>query len=111
MGGRTFPGELEHLVLAAIMQEEGRGYGASLLDLIELRTGRSVPAGSVYVVIDRLEDKGWIVSTLDEPDPVRGGRPKRFLRITPVGLRALSEHREGLLRMWDGLEAKLEGGA
>lgn len=108
MGGRTFLGEVEHLVLAAILQQDGRGYGASLMELIAERTGRPIRAGSVYVTIDRLEEKGWIASTLGEPDPVRGGRPKRFVRVTPEGVRVLAEHREGVLRMWDGLEAKLE---
>lgn len=111
MGDRTFLGELEHLVLAAALREGGRGYGASLLRTIEGRTGRSVQAGSIYVTLDRLEQKGWIRSTMDEPDPVRGGRPKRLVRVTPEGVRALADHREALLRIWDGLEGPLGDGA
>lgn len=108
MGDRSFPGELEHLILAAALQEKGRGYGASLIRQIEERTGHPVQAGSVYVALDRLEQKGWIESTVDEPDPVRGGRPKRFVAVTPEGVRALAAHREALLRIWDGIESTLE---
>ncbi|MGH7504276.1 MAG: hypothetical protein ACRELX_01435 [Longimicrobiales bacterium] len=43
-----------------------------------------------------------------EPDPRRGGRPKRFVEVTPEGVRALAEHRDALLRVWDGLETTLE---
>ena len=110
MGDRTFPGGLEHLVLAVALRERGRGYGASLIRLIEERTGRPVQAGSVYVALDRLEDKGWLESTVDEPDPERGGRPKRFVRVTPDGVRALAEHREALLSVWEGIEGLLEKG-
>jgi DNA-binding PadR family transcriptional regulator len=45
---------------------------------------------------------------MGEPDPQRGGRPKRFVEVTPEGVRALSEHRSVLLRVWEGLEGTLE---
>jgi hypothetical protein len=38
---------------------------------------------------------------------VRGGRPKRFVEVTPEGVRALADHRAALLRVWEGLEATL----
>jgi len=38
---------------------------------------------------------------------LRGGRPKRFVTPTPQGVNALAEHREALLSIWDGLEARL----
>jgi DNA-binding PadR family transcriptional regulator len=109
MADRAFPGELEHLVLAAALQQRGEGYGASLIRLIEERTGRTVQAGSIYLALDRLEEKGLVRSRLDDPDPVRGGRPKRFVRVTAAGVRALADHREALLRIWDGIESALEG--
>ena len=109
MGERQFPGEFEHLVLAAVMRLE-KPYGAMLIEEIEERTGRRVPVGSLYVTLDRLEKKGFVTSTLEGSDRKRGGRPKRFIEPTPAGVRILGEHRRALLSMWDGLESQWDGG-
>jgi PadR family transcriptional regulator PadR len=110
MGDRTFLSEFEHLVLAAALRLGEGAYGAALMREIEERTGRSVQAGSVYLTVQRLESKGLVRCTVGEADEGRGGRPKRFVTPTPAGVRALAEHREALLRIWDGLEAHLEEG-
>jgi PadR family transcriptional regulator, regulatory protein PadR len=83
------------------------GYGAEVLRELEERTGRQVQGGALYSTLDRLEGKGYLVSHMGEPDPRRGGRPKRFVVVTEEGVRALAEHRGALLRVWEGLEAKL----
>jgi DNA-binding PadR family transcriptional regulator len=67
-----------------------------------------VPSGSLYVTLDRLERKGLILSHAGEPEPGRGGRPKRFVRITPKGVRAVREVREAMLSLWAGIERRLE---
>lgn len=109
MPERTFLGEFEHLVMATALRLE-RAYGAELVRELEERTGRQVQGGALYVTLDRLESKGYLVSEMGDPDPVRGGRPKRFVQVTPEGVRALAEHRDALLRAWDGLEETLELG-
>jgi DNA-binding PadR family transcriptional regulator len=106
MTERAFLGEFEHLVLAAALRLKA-GYGAELVRELEERTGRQVQGGALYITLDRLEQKGYVVSRMGEPDPKRGGRPKRFVEVTASGVRALAEHREALLRIWDGLEATL----
>ena len=106
MTERAFLGEFEHLVLATALRLED-GYGAELVRDLEERTGRQVQGGALYVTLDRLERKGYLVSRMGEPDSRRGGRPKRFVAATPEGVRVLSEHREALLRVWEGLETTL----
>ena len=106
MSGRAFLGEFEHLVLATALRFES-GYGAELMRDLEERTGRQVQGGALYVTLDRLERKGYLLSRMGDPDPRRGGRPKRFVEVTQEGVRALAEHREALLRVWEGLETTL----
>src|SRR5688572_24397547 len=106
MTDRAFLGEFEHLVLATALRLK-KGYGAELVRELEERTGRRVQGGALYVTLDRLERKGYVVSRMGEPDAKRGGRPKRFVQVTAAGVRALAEHREALLRIWEGLEQKL----
>lgn len=107
MSERTFLGEFEHLVLATALRVED-GYGAELMRELEERTGRHVQGGALYVTLDRLEEKGYLVSRMGSPDEKRGGRPKRFIEVTPDGVRALAEHREALLRVWEGIESTLD---
>ena len=109
MPERAFLGEFEHLVLATALRLE-RAYGAELVRELEERTGRQVQGGALYVTLDRLESKGYLVSTMGEPDPRRGGRPKRFIEVTEEGVRALAEQRDALLRVWEGLEEALDTG-
>ena len=106
MTKRTFLGEFEHLVLATALRLK-TGYGAQLVRELEQRAGRPVQGGALYVTLDRLEGKGYLISRMGDPDPERGGRPKRFVEVTPEGIRALADHRAALLRVWEGLETTL----
>jgi DNA-binding PadR family transcriptional regulator len=100
-------GEFEHLVLATALRLKA-GYGAELVRELESRAGREVQGGALYATLDRLERKGYLTSRMGDPDPQRGGRPKRFVEVTPEGVRALAEHRAAFLRVWDGIEETLE---
>jgi DNA-binding PadR family transcriptional regulator len=107
--GRAALGEFEHIVLLAILRLEGVAYAPAILDEIEACTGRAPSRGSIYITIDRLEEKGLIRSSLEAGPPARGGRPRRYLELTPNGLAALRESREALLSLWSGLERRLSG--
>jgi DNA-binding PadR family transcriptional regulator len=58
---------------------------------------------SVYAALDRLETKGLVVSRLGESTPERGGRAKRYLRVTERGLRTVHEARRVLSKLWRSL--------
>jgi DNA-binding PadR family transcriptional regulator len=105
---RAFLGEFEQMVLAAVLRLEQQAYGAAILTEIATRTGRRVSSGALYVTLDRLEDKGLIETRRGDPTPERGGRPKRFVRVTRDGLEALRDTREAMLRLWRGIEDRLE---
>ena len=108
MSERSFLGEFEQMVLAAALRLEEQAYGARIIQEIEAITGRRVSGGSLYVTLNRLEDKGLLESRMGDPEPGRGGRPKRYVRLTAAGLEALQEARDAMLSLWDGLEERLE---
>jgi DNA-binding PadR family transcriptional regulator len=101
---KTFLGDFELVVLLAILRLGKEAYGAAILREIDLRTGRSVPGGALYVTLDRLEAKGYVRSRLGDSSPDRGGRPRRFVSVTAKGFEAVSESREALLSLMGGLE-------
>ncbi len=102
------PGEVEQMILAAVLRRKNRAYGVEILDEIESETGRSIASGALSVSLDRLEQKGLIVTRLAEPSAERGGRPRRYAELTPQGLEAVREMRSAMLALWDGLEGSLD---
>jgi DNA-binding PadR family transcriptional regulator len=103
-------GELEQIVLLAVLRLGDEAYGEPIGLEIERRTGRSLTVGALYRTLDRLEAKGCVTSSYGDPTPERGGRAKRYFKVRPPGLRALRASREALAAMWDGLEAQVTRG-
>jgi len=96
-------GEFEQAVLVAVAHLDDEAYGVTIRREIETRTGRTIAVGALYTAIDRLEAKGFVTSSMSDPTPVRGGRSKRHVRLSPAGRNALRQSREFLSRMWNGL--------
>ncbi len=104
MAGRDYLGEFEHIVVLALLRLEEEAYGVSVRQEIELRTRREVSIGAVYATLDRLEEKGYVKSRRGDPTPERGGRSKRFFRVTPKGVAAVNRAQHALQSMSEGLE-------
>ncbi|MGH9160226.1 MAG: PadR family transcriptional regulator [Vicinamibacteraceae bacterium] len=101
-------GELEQMVLLATLRLGERAYGVPIIEALDQATARAVSRPSVYVALVRLRKKGLLASTLGDPTPQRGGRAKRFYRVTPAGLRRLRASRRTYLTLWSGLEPLLD---
>jgi len=101
---REHIGEFEHLVLVAVLLLADDAYGVPIRREITARTGRELTVGALYATLDRLETKKLLASRTGDPTPERGGRSKRYFRVTALGLRAIRESREAMNAMWEGLE-------
>jgi len=97
-------GEFEQLVILALLRLGDNGYGMTVRRELEETAKRPVTLGSVYGTLDRLEAKGLVTSWHTDPDPIRGGRPRRYFRVEPAGERALVRSRAMMRRMWDGID-------
>jgi DNA-binding PadR family transcriptional regulator len=102
-------GELELLVLLAVARLADDAYGVPIAREIETAGKRYVALGSVYAALDRLEKKGLVRSMLGEATQERGGRAKRYFRITAQGVRAARSACQSFIGMWQGVPL-LEGG-
>jgi len=109
MTERTYLGEFELMILLAVIQLGEEAYGVPISREIERQRGREVSVGSVYAALERLEAKGLISSSLGDPTPERGGKAKRFFRITKAGLSQVHETRRVLSKLWQNLP-ELKGG-
>jgi len=97
--------EFELIILLAIIRLGDEIYGVPLARELSAIRGTDVAVGSVYAALDRLELKGLIASTLGDPSPERGGRAKRYFRVTEQGLKSARETRKVLSRLWKSLPA------
>lgn len=97
-------GEFEHLAMLAVLRLGTDAYGIPVREEIVRRAQRPVSYGAVYSALRRMEAKGWLEPQVGEPEPVPGGRAKKFYRITASGRAALDRAREELARMAEGLE-------
>ena len=102
-------GNFELMVLLAILRVGHDAYGVPISRALEESSGREALLASVYAALERLESKGLVASTLGEPTAQRGGRAKRFFRVTAAGLREVRAARRTLMNLWTGLPA-LKGG-
>ena len=100
---RTLLTDFELMILLATLRVGDEAYGVQIAREIERISGRKVLLGAAYAALDRLERNELVTSTVGSPTAERGGRAKRFFRVTPRGLRAVKETRQALVALWQDL--------
>ena len=79
-------GEFEEFTLLAIRAlGKDETYAVPLQQFIEEATGRTVSIGAVYSALTRLEEKGYVRSSMSEAIAARGGKSRRMYEVTPLG--------------------------
>ena len=99
-------GELEHQAMLALLHLDDEAYTAPIVEELETRTGRGTTVAAVYIVLRRLEEKGFVSSEMRDPGP-EGGRDRRYFTVTPEGLERLRQARAAYETLWDGLDSRL----
>jgi DNA-binding PadR family transcriptional regulator len=95
-------------VLLAVARLGDDAYGAAVQREVAERRGREYAVGAIHTALQRLEDKGLVTSQMGEPLPVRGGRARRYYRLTAAGVEALDQARTAVLRLWQLPDLGLE---
>ena len=104
---KTFLGEFEEIVLLTVAILDEDAYGVTITQEIENRAGRSVGFNTVHTTLQRLEKKGFLSSQMGGATAERGGRRKRFFRLTATGGAALTEVKNVRARLWEALPPKV----
>lgn len=100
-------GNLELLVLLAVLRLGEGAYAVAVRDEIAARTKTDPSRGAVSVTLDRLDRKGYLQSRLGEPTAARGGKAKRLYTLAAPGRLALRTTLQGTQAMLDGLPPEL----
>jgi PadR family transcriptional regulator PadR len=98
--GKDYLGEFEELILTLVAVLREDAYGAAITEEIQQRQKRDVNLSAVHVTLYRLEDKGYIRSSLGGETKERGGRRKRIFTVTAAGMSILKSMKESRIELW-----------
>lgn len=105
MGARL--GELEQLLLMAVMRNEGTASGIEIAEEVRSKTGRVVLPGAIYTVMERLRARELVTSHTGDKAPERGGRPRKYYSLTPAGELELAASYSAIENMAAGIKKRL----
>ena len=105
MRKREHLGQLELMVLFAVIQPATESYGVQISREIAAKSGREVALASVYAALERLEKKGLVTSARGRPSGERGGKARTYFWPTAAGLSEARDTHETLQKLATGLAA------
>lgn len=77
----------------------GDKYGLEIVQEIG-ETGTTLFLGSLYNVLKKLEQSGFVKSYWGDGDDERGGNRRKYYQITAKGQEAVDEYRKAFTLMW-----------
>jgi DNA-binding PadR family transcriptional regulator len=105
MRKREHLGQLELMVLLAVIRPSKESYGVQISREIAEKSGREVALASVYAALERLEKKGLVRSALGLPSPERGGKARTYFQPTALGVAEARDAQSTLQKLASGLAA------
>jgi DNA-binding PadR family transcriptional regulator len=96
----------DEVLLLAILSLGDNAYGLTIRKEVSRATGKEWSIGAIYDPLYRLEQKGYVESTLTEPTTERGGRSKRMFVVTSKGSEALKQQRAIRDNLWRRIPEK-----
>jgi PadR family transcriptional regulator, regulatory protein PadR len=92
----------EEIILLAVFELRDNAYGTTIKGHAEKIVDKKFSIGAIYVPLDRLAAKGYLKTSEGEPTPERGGRSKRFYKLTAKGTTALKNLQKFNEKLWAG---------
>jgi len=99
-----FISRTEEFLLLAVWQLKENAYGVTIRNQLKETIGKTWSYGALFVMLCRLEKKGYLTSHFAEPSSQRGGKSKRIFQLSPQGIKALKEVRKANESAWSGIE-------
>lgn len=94
----------EEYLLLAVLKLGQNAYPVTIFNEIRKADSSGGTLGAIYLPLQRLEEGGLLTSQLANPTTERGGKSRRYYRITEDGRKALEAARKVQEKMWRGIE-------
>jgi PadR family transcriptional regulator, regulatory protein PadR len=101
-------GGFESMLMLTVLRLGEQAYGVTIRRELLTKAKKDVAIGAIYTALERLERKRFVESWLGEPTSARGGRAKRYYRLTARGSKVLNETQRAIQGLMVGLS--LSGG-
>ena len=108
MPSKAFLGELEQMILLAILKYENAATAIEVSGELEASARRTVARGALYTTLQRLERKGLLEWRVDPGGDERANLPKRRFTVRAAGIQALRVSLDALRRLSAGSEHVLD---
>ena len=95
---------LEEQILLTVWRLGVEAYGIAVYDHINRITGKNLAVGGIYYPLERLVKQGYLRAVQGEPTPVRGGKSKRYYRLTELGVGEMLKARKVHDSFWEGID-------
>jgi len=92
----------EETLLLTILRLKDNAYGVAIKQHIQNATGKALPYGTLYFILEQLTKKGFVKRFTGEPKPERGGRSRIYYTLTPEGSRTLEHAYKMQQKIWNG---------
>ncbi|WP_420315764.1 PadR family transcriptional regulator [Ekhidna sp.] len=96
-------GEFEEIVLLTVAVLHEDAYGVSIKEDIETRLNRKVSVSALQTALRRMEKKDYLKSSFGEATAIRGGKRKRYFKVTKTGKAALDYAKETRMKLWKAI--------
>ena len=100
MGRTNYLGEFEELILTMVLIQGDDAYGNTVVKAIKEHQNRDVNLSSVHITLYRLEEKGFLESYMGGATKSRGGRKKRYFKITIAVKVLLQDMKYSRTNLW-----------
>ncbi len=91
----------EEMILVAIMHLKENAYGVTIRKHLSKVTKKIFPYGTLYSALDGMVRKDYLIKTVGDPSPERGGRRKNYYKLTEKGIEVLKYAFEMKNALWD----------
>lgn len=99
---------MEETLLLAVWKLQDDAYGLAIRRHVSGLFDRTFSVGAIYMPLERLTKKGLLKTWESDPTDKRGGRRKKFYKLTGEGVSALNQVRSFQEKAWAGLPTVLQ---
>ncbi|MCP4725582.1 MAG: PadR family transcriptional regulator [bacterium] len=97
--------KLEENVLLMILKLRDDAYIVSIKRGLENYLGNSISFGALYLSLNRLIRDGYLQSEIGESTSTKGGRAKKYYKMTQEGIAKLKEVQQIQRVMWENFDS------
>jgi len=96
-----FLSDFDEVVVTLVATLQDNAYGAAINIEMEKWFERKVTLSQLHVALYKLEEQGYLKSTVGGATHERGGRRKRIYTITSAGLAVLKSMKQKRTELWN----------